>query len=183
MTDVEDPELAAMSAVSTALSPLDESQVRRVLGWALDRFGVAAAVATGRATGGDASADRSPDRGDGENQADGNGHVDSGQQFAEFAELYDAVSPKSNAERALTAAYWVQEVEAKGNFQALACNTLLKHLGHGVGNITEALDTLKNQKPALVLQLKKSGTSVQARKTYKVTNEGVKRIRQSMRSE
>jgi hypothetical protein len=52
-----------------------------------------------------------------------------------------------------------------------------------VSNITEALDTLKNQKPALVLQLKKSGTTVQARKTYKVTNEGARRIRQLMRSE
>lgn len=47
-----------------------------------------------------------------------------------------------------------------------------------MGNITDSLDALKEEKPALILQLKKSGISKQARKTYKLTQEGAKRIRQ-----
>jgi hypothetical protein len=46
----------------------------------------------------------------------------------------------------------------------------------------DALDTLKAQKPAPVLQLKKAGTTTQARKTYKVTTVGLKRITDAMKN-
>jgi len=59
-------------------------------------------------------------------------------------------------------------------------NASLKDLGHGLSNVTVALDGLKDEKPALILQLKKSGTSKQARKTYKLTVEGAKRVRQML---
>jgi hypothetical protein len=52
----------------------------------------------------------------------------------------------------------------------------LKNLGQGLANITNAIDGLRNQKPALVLQLKKSGKSQQARKTYKLTVAGIKAV-------
>jgi hypothetical protein len=42
-------------------------------------------------------------------------------------------------------------------------------------NITAALDDLKEVQPQLVLQLKKSGKSRQARKTYKISVAGVQR--------
>ena len=44
-------------------------------------------------------------------------------------------------------------------------------------NITAALDDLKEVQPQLVLQLKKSGKSRQARKTYKISVAGVQRHR------
>ena len=53
---------------------------------------------------------------------------------------------------------------------------MLKNLGHGIPNVTKALDSLKGQSPALALQLKKAGTSQQARKTYKITVAGIKQI-------
>ena len=56
----------------------------------------------------------------------------------------------------------------------------MKDLGHGVGNITDALTALKEERPALILQLKKSGTSKQARKTYKLTQEGIRRVQGMM---
>ena len=43
-------------------------------------------------------------------------------------------------------------------------------------SITDAIDAMKNQKPMLILQLKKSGNSRQARKLYKVSYEGMKRV-------
>jgi hypothetical protein len=41
-----------------------------------------------------------------------------------------------------------------------------------VKHITSAFDTLKARKPAAVMQLKKSGSTRQARKTYKLTVAG-----------
>ena len=97
-------------------------------------------------------------------------------RFKEFAELFDACSPNTNAEKALVAGYWVQVLGGAESFDSQSANTLVKHLGHAIPNITDALSTLIAQKPAPVLQLKKSGTSKQARKTYKVTTAGIKAV-------
>ena len=93
-----------------------------------------------------------------------------------FAELFDSANPTTERDKALVAAYWMQLNEGAPAFPAQSVNALLKDLGHGIGNITEALTALKNDRPALILQLKKSGTSRQARKTYKLTLEGAKRV-------
>ena len=79
------------------------------------------------------------------------------------------------------ASYWAQVCENQSSFAAQTLNTQLKDLGYGVGNITEAFTALKSERPALVLQLKKSGTSRQARKTYKLTQEGVRRVQTMLR--
>lgn len=76
----------------------------------------------------------------------------------------------------MVAAYWVQVCQGTGSFQSQSLNDGLKDLGHGIGNITEALSQLKDDRPALLLQLKKSGNTRQARKTYKLTQAGMKRV-------
>lgn len=96
--------------------------------------------------------------------------------FSEFAELFAAAEPTTDKERALVAAYWAQVVLGEGSFVSQTLNTQLKHLGHGVGNITDALDRLMEERPQLVLQLRKEGSTKQARKIYKVTHEGEKRV-------
>jgi hypothetical protein len=55
-------------------------------------------------------------------------------------------------------------------------NKELKLLGEGVPNITMAVDALRSQKPALAVQLQKSGKTRQARKTYKLTVAGIKEV-------
>ena len=103
--------------------------------------------------------------------------ADVSEGFAAFAELFDAAHPKNNADKALVAGYWLQDHDGVEGFDAQSANNLLKNLGHGLANVTVALTALKEQKPALVLQLKKSGSSQQARKTYKVTMAGFKAVR------
>ncbi len=95
-------------------------------------------------------------------------------KYGSLAELHDAAQPKSNADRALVAGYWLQVCQGSDSFDGYSANKELKNLGHGVSNITNAIDSLKGQKPASVLQLKKSGKSQQARKVYKVTVAGIK---------
>lgn len=102
--------------------------------------------------------------------------------FGSFAELYDAVGPDTHADKALVAGYWLQVCEGGESFDSLSANNELKHLGHRLPNITAALTKLKGMKPALVLQLKKSGTSKQARKTYKLTMAGEKALHEMLDS-
>jgi DNA-binding PadR family transcriptional regulator len=87
-------------------------------------------------------------------------------------DFYARSTATTEQERALIVAYWVQEIRGDGEFDAQSVNSELKHLGHGVSNITRALDDLKARKPQLVIQTQKSGKSKQARKVYKVTAAG-----------
>lgn len=141
-----------MNAVTDALASLDATQKGQVLRWAAEVHGI-----TGIGTGGKS---RGPD-------PDGNKR-----RFETLADLCDAASPDSDVDRALVAGYWFQFVEGAPEFGSQQVNTQLKNLGFPVANITSAFDSLKNRDPALVLQLKKSGTSKQARKTYKLTVAG-----------
>lgn len=170
-----DPEIAAMSAVSTALAQLDDDQRDRVVRWAAERFAIglpargAGAPPGGRGIGGTGHAVlRQP----ADEQKDGAPPV-----YEHFAELFGAASPTSDADKALVAAYWLQEIEGHDGLQSQSLNNELKNLGHPIGNITAALTANIGKKPQRIMQLKKAGNTRQGRKTYKVTHEGLKVVR------
>lgn len=163
-----DEEFAAIQTVFKALEPLDATSRQRVFEYIAARL----AIATGGVA---ASRPLSSDEG-GENRSEVVTAAAEG-KFATLAELFDAADPKTNMDRVLVAAYWVQVCEGTESFSSYSVNHALKNLGHGVSNVTTAFDALKGQKPALVLQLRKAGTSRQARKTYKVTNAGVEAVK------
>jgi hypothetical protein len=157
----EDDEIKAMSSVAAALTPLDDDARNRVLQWAASRYGGRAqALALGALS------------------LPGAGGLPPGNtsEFETFAELFEAARPSTEREKGLVAAYWTQICQSQSSFASQSLNDALKDLGHGVGNITDALTALKEERPALLLQLKKSGSSKQARKTYKLTQEGVRRV-------
>ena len=161
-----DFEIEAMTAVAEALSPLDQDSRQRVLHWALAKFG---ADAPRRSLGQLIPFD-----------AVGEETSRSLPRFATFGELFHAAQPNGEREKALAAAYWVQQVGGADSFGSQTLNSLLKELGYGVSNITAALSQLQDERPALVIQLRKSGSSQQARKTYKLTDAGRRRFEESL---
>ena len=96
--------------------------------------------------------------------------------FSNLAELFDAATPGPNSEKALLAGYWIQVEGGADSFTSQEVNKELRNLGHKIGHITSAISALQSTKPQLVFQLKKSGTSQQARKTFKISDAGVKRV-------
>lgn len=167
MSDNIVDEFDVLKKVHDLLDSLDEEAQIRVLNYVANRLG----ISTPRQIKGEEDHDAieilkgtDPE----------NGSVSS--DFAEFAELYDEANPGTNPEKALVAGYWLQVVTGDESFSSQAANTELKNLGQGIANITDAINGLKNQKPALALQLRKSGSSKQSRKTYKITIPGIKRV-------
>lgn len=153
-------ELGAMQIIAGAVEPLTEAERKRVISWVIDRFEINGLERIGSKLNQSRTAPA-------EERID----------FGSFAELFDAANPKLEKEKALLAAYWVQICQAHENFGSQALNTELKNLGHGILNITDALSQLISDKPALILQLKKGGSSKQARKTYKITEAGIRWVR------
>lgn len=153
----EDPELKAMTAIAGALSGLDEKAATRVLRWAGERFGGAPEPETTLHRGGRIV-------------------VTDNREFEDVAALYTAASPRTEPERALVVGYWFQIHQGMKDFDSQRINAELKNMGHRVGNITDAFTRLMERKPQYVIQTRKSGTARQARKLYRVTNEGIKRV-------
>lgn len=170
---VSDPEIEAMAAVSSAFGTLEDDAKGRVLRWAADKYGVSLTSSIGMVGQREQSVvevDKS-DSGDvGESVNSANGVV----AYDHFADLYSAAAPTTKQTRVLVAAYWFQRVRGQDTFQAFELNRELKHLGHYVDHIADALSANVNKKPQLILQVRKNGNKGQGRKIYKLSGEGVK---------
>lgn len=167
-----DTEIAAMGSVADALAELDPEGQRRVLHWAADRFGVALPARRPK------SVNSEPADDDEDATDDDAADSDKGSTFEEFADLFNACGPpKSEPDKALVAGFWMQIVQGAQNVQSQQLNSMLKDLGHPIGNITQSMTSLINRKPGLVMQTKKAGNTQQARKTYKLTHEGIKSVK------
>lgn len=155
---MDDAELVAMKAVYEALEPLDEAARQRTLTWAAGRLEINA---------GHAPAGSAPPR-----EA-----TDSETPFSDLADLVDAAQPSTGTDYALVVAYWLQVVEGREGWSGNDVNSLLKHLGHGLANVTVTLNRLMKRKPSLAMQTAKSGRSAQSRKTYKLTAAGTRKVK------
>lgn len=164
-------EVDAMRQIGDALQGLDDEAQKRALRWANDRFGYAPSVPVRTVgAGGSGVEPRSGGLATSDGPADAEAPTDLG-------ELYAAAGPESEPERALVVGYWIQCVRGDADFDSQSVNKELKHIGDGVANITLAFTRLIEQKPQLVIQTKKQGTSRQARKRYKVTSAGMRWVK------
>ena len=161
-----DDEFEAIRTVFTALEALAPDARTRVLNYIISRLNIAM-ESEPEGESADVAANQDAVLRQEQSQAP---------KYESFAELFDAARPSGNANMALVAGYWLQVCQGQGDFDGQSANTELKHLGQRIENITVAMNSLKGQKPALVIQLRKSGKSQQARKTYKVTIAGIKAV-------
>lgn len=173
-----DPEIDAMSAVATALTDLEEDAQGRVLRWAAERYGVSIASSGRRSSSG--AGDPADEAGD---QVTEEQIAEEAPAYEHFAELFAKAQPKTDPDKALVAAYWLQAIQGESTWQSAALQKELKNLGHAISNITDALTSNMRKKPQRIIQLQKAGNAKQARKTYKVTHEGLVYVQGMLRGE
>lgn len=156
-----------MAAVNAALAGLDTDAAARVLRWAADRYKV---VLPG------SSKSKASEKKD-TDESDDSGEQGEDSTYEHFSDFFDAADPTTEADRVLVAAYWFQVLQGQGELDSQSLNKELKNTGHGVSHMPHALDDLMKAKPRLLIQLKKKGTTKQARRKFKVTSEGIKRVK------
>jgi hypothetical protein len=164
-------ELDAISAIGKALETLDSNARQRAIDLVLSRYGL------GR-TGGRPAPGQSPHPPKPHTRSG----IVSADNFSEIGALFEAARPTTGAQSALVAAYWFQVIKGEDGFASQTLNNALKDLGLGVKNITDALDTLKERKPSQIRQVQKSGSNKQARKLYKITEAGIRTVREMIAS-
>lgn len=163
-----------MATLDHALTGLSEDEVRRVLQWSLDKFGGQLAVrpSTMAPSSDGAAPTTTPNAG----VVDDAATVQ--HDYERLSDLWDAASPARPTDHVLVASYWFQVVQGQDHITGQQVNTELKNHGHGAANITEAFSALIRSNPALARQIEKSGRSKQARKKYRLTTAGVRRVEQ-----
>jgi len=169
----EDLELKAIRDVYLALKNLTPEAQQRTLDYVASRLGVAGSAAVKKQDKREVVNERNADVVAGEKTEV---IAPERKPFKTFADLFDATKPNSQSDKALVAGYWLQICQGNESFDGFSVNKELKNLGQGLGNVTNAIEGLKNQKPALALQVAKSGKSKQARKTYKITVAGSRAV-------
>ena len=155
-------QLAAMKTIADALTPLGIEARNHVLDWAAKNFVPVLSEKAAPPT------QARPPKVDNETTTTSTNH------FSNLAEFYAASNPQSEPEKVAVVAYWFQVRESNPDLDSQRINKELKHLGHGVSNVTAAFSSLMSRKPQLVIQTRKSGTTQQARKRYMLTAEGKK---------
>jgi hypothetical protein len=165
---MDDPEISAITAIRNALDGLDESTRDRVLQWARGRYGKAttrepATIQT-----------LTPSR----QQILPQGQMTN--QSTDAASFYYAANPTSDIDKVLVVGCWFQVVRGESELESQSINAELRNLGYPVSNVTRAVDKLASSTPRYVMQTKKSGATQQARKKFRLTVEGIKRVEQML---
>ena len=156
-----DPELKAMNNVYEALKGLDEDARSRVVGWLIGKFSINRPKTTLTMN------PLSP-------PVITENNVGIIASFTSVAELFGKTTLKTEADKVLLAAAYLQSKENGKDLTSREINKELNRLGHRVSNITVAISNLIHRKPSLMIQTDKKGNSQQGQKKYRVTSEGIK---------
>lgn len=95
------------------------------------------------------------------------------EDFSTAAELFKVAKPKRAHEKALVVAAFLT---VKGGIKELKSADIqkgLRQVDKGLQNITNVITRLQTNKPRLMVQTRKAGDTQQARKRFKVTQEGL----------
>ena len=160
-----DPELRAMITVYEALKDLDDEAKARVIEWVTGKLELVYAKTLR------AGIEMGPQG----MERDEKGLLD----FASVAEAFAVADPKNTADKTLVVAAYLQASKGGVDVSGREINKELTQIGHGVRNITRAVEPLIKKKPQYLIQTRKEGVTRQAQKKYRVTNEGfafVKRL-------
>jgi hypothetical protein len=166
---MSDPEISAMATIGAALETLDDAAKDRVLRWARDRYGKTAATREPLSAWPTVSQRVSNVSRE---------HV--GNSFTDAADVYARANPSTDGDKVLVVGYWFQAVRGETELDSQSINMELKNLGYPIGNVTRAVSSLAKSVPRYLVQTKKAGSTKQARKKFRLTVEGIKRVEQML---
>ena len=95
-------------------------------------------------------------------------------KYNTFEDLFFASTAKTITAKILMAAAYLQETKKLKEFGSHDINILMKKIGQDVPNISSSINILLMKKSPLLIQKRRGGTSKQSRRTYEVTEEGLR---------
>jgi hypothetical protein len=167
-------EVAATKVVLDALASLPRESAGRVLA------GVAVVLGTGTSSHSRPAPLEPKARMESSGTAPQHPPADATFGHADLASFFGAAGADDGPAQSMVVAYWKQVVDGQESWSGAEVNSALAHMGRRLPNVTGTMSLLIKRKPACVVQVKKSGSSRQARKLYKLTTVGIHAVRELM---
>ena len=185
MQNIDIRELAVMNEVAKLMKPLSKNEARRVIAWLAEYFDPTDADVVM----GDADYEATPltitiaeaapatqDAIDGDFAQEGAAEDPEADAEAEdpntFQAFYGKVAPKTVIQKALTAAYWLETQDGLYSWRSHDITKILGSIDVKVNALSAALSIAEKKEEPLVELMSKSGDSMQARKTFRLTEAG-----------
>lgn len=166
-----DPEIEAIVKSYEVIKDLDSASKKRVITWLVNKFDLSGEIPS--MNGGTSSLLAGKATQVVELPEDLTG-------FDTAESLYNQIATKTEPEKVLVVAAYLQEKLELTELGGRRINTELKRMNQGVKNITAAISSLTKKTPPLMSQNKKEGSSPQAKKKYHVTEEGIKKVNEAL---
>lgn len=166
-----DSELEALNKINEAIRELPEDAKVRVIAWLINKYSIHSGhspvltpkVLTNVDTHNEQENIIEPD-------------VMSITSYATAADLLAKCNPNKENEKILIVSAFLQAKNPTKDLTGYEVNHTLKNIGHKVNDFSHNIDSLMKRKPQLMIQTKKSGNTRQAKRNYRVTDEGMKEI-------
>ena len=155
-------ELDAMQAIADIVADLTVPERVRVTAWLTAYADQGAANAPADIVAVDAPAE--DDTASADEPADSEGFT--------FSSLYQAVAPRTNAQRAVVAAWWLEEQEGRESWFTHDISKQLGTIGVRVNALSIALANEAKAKAPKIELREKQGDSMQSRKSFVLTQAG-----------
>lgn len=179
MANIYLPELAVMQDIAGLVSSLTQAEKKRVAVWLSEYVQQDSEVLTRSTV--DASAIIDANQTDVwvDDAADAfpsdeavAEDADDATAFESFDALYAKVAPAKGAQKAATAAWWLEDMGGQQSWTAFEVNKLLKSIDVKVSSISIVLTNAVKADGALVEELGRSGDGTRSRKAFRLTEAG-----------
>jgi hypothetical protein len=166
-------EMAAMQAMADAIANLTPAQRRRVAAW-LTAYAADEEVAA------DADATVEPSEALEDTAPEAEAPSQPVSHPVTFDELIAAVAPKTGAQKAAVAGYWLQATEGRQSWKASEVNKLLKSIDVKVSSMSIVLTNAVKTRDALIIELARLGDGERSRKTFCLSEQGTAYVEGSL---
>ena len=185
---IGDPELAVMARSYDIIKDLGLEERKRVIQWLTSKLGIevnansqqilpfSIGYPVGQANGAQATTSTSTT----ENILSETASTDLSAYSVQG--LFDRIKMKTDVARVLLVASYLQDKDPATELGSRPINKELKKIGHGIKNITQAINSLLKKDPELLVMTRKTTSSQQGKKKYQVTDLGMQKTREALKS-
>ena len=186
---IGDPELAVMARSYDIIKDLGMEERKRVIQWLTNKLGVESGntpqavlpISFGYPSMGQANGSHALENAETTTVLSSNEtSTDLGAYSVQG--LFDRIKMKTDVARVLLVAAYLQDKDPATELGSRPINKELKKIGHGIKNITQAINSLLKKDPELLVMTRKTTSSQQGKKKYHVTDLGMRKTREALQS-
>lgn len=100
--------------------------------------------------------------------------------YYNFVDLLNDVAPKTGAQKAVVAGYWLEKKNGQQSWKASEVNKLLKSVDVKVSSISIVLSNAVKSSKAMITELERLGDSERSRKTFRLNDTGIAYVEDRM---